>query len=363
MQCFCSGANARVRFSLLAGIVVNPVTADKEKEGMKMRSRWWSWWSGCALIAGLALAVTSCGRKTEEKPTAVTQPQPERPQEQFLVAYAQSNMAETWRQAQWEDAQEELKNHPELKVELSDAKQDNLTQIQNVKNHLAKGIDLLIVCPNEAEALTPVVGEAYDSGIPVVVVDRAILNDKYTVFVGGDNYEIGKMAGEFIAKRLNGKGNVVEIEGQLGAPPTKLRSQGMHDVIKDYPDIKVVYKQTGEYLRMQGKEVMKNALQASPDIDCVYAHNDEMILGAYQAAAEVGRGKEMIFIGVDGQKEVIESIRDGKITATYYYPTCGKEAIQIAARLLAGEQLDKDIMLHTIEITQENAEKNMHLGF
>ena len=326
---------------------------------MKLRN--WSWGIICTLL--LVLAATSCGRKTEEEPSAAGEAQPDKLPKKFLVAYAQSNMAETWRQAQWENAQEELKNHPELDVELSDARQDNLTQVQNIKNHLAKGIDLLIVCPNEAEALTPIVEKAYDTGIPVVVVDRAILSDKYTVFVGGDNYEIGKAAGELIVKRLNGKGTIVEIEGQLGAPPTKLRSQGMHDVIKDHPDIKVIYQQTGEYLRMQGKEVMKNALQRHPDIDCVYAHNDEMILGAYQAAAEVGRENEMLFIGVDGQKEVIEAVRDGKITATYYYPTCGKEAIQIAAKLLNGEELDKNISLHTIEITKENAEEHMHLGF
>ena len=308
-----------------------------------MRKAGWRWVVG-GLALGLAVLLAGCAGK-----------QPAAQAKKFRVGFSQSTMQDPWRIAMIESAKAEASQHPEIELLIADGQNDNLKQISDIEGFITKGVDLLIVSPREAEPLTPVVKKAYQKGIPVILLDRSIVGDTYTCFIGASNVEIGEAAGKFIAERLGGKGSIVEIEGIQGATPTIDRRRGMHQAIAAYPGLKVVIDQPADYLRSPARTVMENALQSGKKVDCVYAHNDEMALGAYLAAKAAGKEKEILFVGIDGQREAIQAVRDGKMGATFVYPFCGPEAIQYAARILGGEQVPKQVRLKTTMITQDNA--------
>jgi ribose transport system substrate-binding protein len=279
---------------------------------------------------------------------------------QFLVGFSQCNLAEPWRQAMNAAVEQEAKNHADIRIICADAHQDNDEQVSQIRSFLSQKIDLLMVSPNEAAPLTPVIKEVFDARIPVIVIDRAILGDSYTCFVGGDNKVIGRQAGEFIAEVLNGKGNIVEIKGLAGSPPAVDRSVPMREVLSHHPDIKIIAEFEARWLRDDANQQFPSVLQAHEDIDLVYAHNDPMAMGAYLAAKNVGREKDIIFVGVDGlpgSDGGAKMVLDGVLRSTFYYPNCGKEAVQIAAKILHGEKVDQTISLDTPIITKENAQQ------
>lgn len=160
-----------------------------------------------------------------------------------------------------------------------------------------EGVDLLIISANEAAPMTPIVEEAYQRGIPVILVDRKILSDKYTAYIGADNYEIGRSVGNYIASRLEGKGNVVELTGLSGSTPAMERHQGFMAAISKFPDIKLIDKADAAWERGPAEIEMDSMLRHHPKIDAVYAHNDRIAPGAYQAAKKVKPGKRNDFCG------------------------------------------------------------------
>jgi len=252
--------------------------------------------------------------------------------------------------------------YPELTVVFSDAAQDNSKQVSDVENFITQQVDLLIISPNEAAPLTAVVKKAYDAGIPVIVLDRKVEGEAFTQFIGADNVVIGKAAGEFVASYLGEEGGkVVEIKGLEGATPQKERHDGFIEGISSNPNIEIIAAQSCDWLRDKAVTVMEAMLQANPEIDVVYGHNDPAAEGAYIAAKNAGREKEMIFIGIDALPTPdggIRSVIEGRISATYVYPTGGEQAIDNAYKLLVlGEELEKTIILDTIEVTAENAEE------
>lgn len=300
------------------------------------------------LIVGMALCVMAtagCSSKPEAK---------------YVIGFSQCNNNEPWRKAMNDAAIAEAKNFPYIDLRFQDAEQKNDTQVNQVRILVRQGIDLLIISPNEAAPLTPVVEEVYRSGIPVIVLDRAIIGDSYTCFIGANNREIGKQAGEYIAQILDGKGKVVEIKGLPGSPPAIDRSEGFREVIARFPGIQIIHDPVANWLRSEAIDQMTVALQAHPQIDLVYGHNDPMALGAYLAAKRVNRDKEMKFIGIDALwHEGVQAVIDGQLDATFWYPTCGKEAIQYAVKILNGEEVPKHIELPTALITKENAQEWM----
>lgn len=271
----------------------------------------------------------------------------------MVVGFSQCTFEDPWRINMNNEIKEAAKEHPSIKLLVANGENRNAKQIADVENFIVRGVDALIISPREAAPLTAAVAKAYDRGIPVIVLDRRVLGDKYTAFIGASNLDIGKAAGEYIVKMLSGKGKVVEIEGILGATATQERHQGFRDAIEGHPDIEVVYDQPGDYKRSPAKRIMDNALQSIDKIDVVYAHNDEMAIGAFLAAKAVGREKEMIFVGIDGQGEAVRMIRDGLIDATFIYPNGAKEAVEAVAKVLAGGTVAKESKLKTTMITKE----------
>lgn len=299
-------------------------------------------------IAVLAILFSSCGKKNNAAAP------------KYIIGFSQCNSAEPWREAMNKQIESEAAKHPEIKLLVSDAQQSNARQVSDVENFIVRGVNLLMISPNEAKPLTGVVEKAYDAGIPVIVIDRKILSDKYTCFIGANNELIGKEAGEYAAKLLHGKGRVVEIWGLKGSTPAIERHDGFMEGIKNYPGIKIIYSQDGAWLREKGRSIMENALQRFDKIDLVFGQNDPMAIGAYLAAKDVGRAKDMYFIGIDGLPGPgggIQAVIDGKLNATFIYPTGGKIAVQTALKILKGEKVPKDITLSSVSINPQDAKE------
>jgi ribose transport system substrate-binding protein len=310
----------------------------------------------------LLLAAAACGNNNGNtaKESATGDANGGSKKSSYLIGMSQANLGEPWRVAMNDQIDAAAKEHPELKVVFSDAAQDNSKQIADVENFIQQKVDLLIISPNEAKPLTAVVKKAFDAGIPVIVLDRKVEGDAFTQYIGGDNKLIGRKAGEYVAKLLgDAGGNVVEIKGLEGATPQKERHDGFLEGIASNPNVKVIVSQNADWLRDKAITVMESILQANKKIDVVYGHNDPAAEGAYIAAKNASRENEMKFVGIDALPTPdggIKAVIEGRLTATYVYPTGGKEAIDNALKILNGEQVEKSITLDTLEVTKDNAE-------
>jgi ribose transport system substrate-binding protein len=294
-----------------------------------------------AILAAIAVFASACGRSAPTR---------------FLVGFSQCNLGEPWRVAMNADVKARAKDFPELDIVYADAQQDNAKQVADVESFLRQRIDLLMISPNEARPLTPIVRRTFEQGIPVIVIDRGIEGDTYTVFIGADNRLIGSEAGRHIAALLGGKGQIVEIKGLPGSPPARDRSEGMREVIAKYPGITIIHDPVANWLREEAMAQMEMALAAHPRIDLVYAHNDPMAVGAWLAARAKHREKEMTFIGIDalpGLDGGRQAVADGKLDATFVYPTGGKEAVELAAQILAGGKVPRKVVLPTAIVTRD----------
>ncbi len=276
----------------------------------------------------------------------------------FIVGFAQANSKDPWRQVQNAALVTASRKYPDITLKQQDAGGDNQTQIGQVENFLTQRINLLLISPNESAPLTPAVGKVYASKIPVVLMDRATLDDKYTTYLGGDNREIGKQAGQFIVNKSKGVGGIVEIYGKMATTATGDRHSGFADAIATAPGLKVVEHQDCGFERDKARTYMENVLQKHAPFTIIYAHNDEMALGALAALKAAGKDpKQYIIVGIDGvQPEVINAIKAGEMSATFKYPWLGDEAMQTAHDILTGKTPAKKQTLATEQVTAENAD-------
>lgn len=245
-----------------------------------------------------------------------------------------------------------------LIVKLASSNDDNMLQNKQVNQFVDEGVDLLIVSPNQLSAISKAVERAYDKGIPVILYDRKTNSDKYTAFIGCDNYTIGKSMGTFIAQQLQGKGRIVEISGLEGSSPALERHRGFMDAIKPYPGLQVVASEGGNWKEEGGIQAMKRILKQTQDFDYVFAHNDRLAWGAYVAARQMRVKRNYKYTGVDGMATEgggLELVRDGIFEASYLYPTKGDEVIALAMKILKHQPYERDNYLSTSIITQANA--------
>lgn len=257
----------------------------------------------------------------------------------------------------FEEMKRELSFHPETKLIYADADNSSQVQIEQVKDMLNKGIDLLIISPNEAKPLTPIVEEAFNQGIPVIVIDRKTSSSLYTAYVGADNFEIGRMAGEYIAHRLNKKGNIVEVMGLPGSSPAIERQRGFYQATKEFPDIHIVKQVYGNWLIDKAEQEVNKIAEKYNDIDAIFAHNDQMALGAYQAIKRKDSTKKIKIIGVDAlPNNGLELVNNKTFDASMLYPTGGKEAIRTAFAILNKAPFEKENILKTVVIDSSNVQ-------
>jgi len=276
---------------------------------------------------------------------------------EFLIGVSQCS-DDAWRRTMNEEILREASFYPNLKVKIKTAFDSNQKQIRDIESFIEDKVDILIVAPNEAIPLTPVIENAMKCSIPVILVDRKINSDNYTAFVGADNYQIGKEVGIYVANLLKRKGNIVEITGLKGSTPAVERHKGFRSVIDNYPQIKIVYENDGGWLRDEAREKMKNAIRLNIPIDLVFAHNDEMATGVYEAYQVYNEKEKPKIIGIDalpGTNGGVQKVLDGILDATFIYPTGGEKAVQIAVRILRHEPYDKENILYTAVVDKTNA--------
>lgn len=315
--------------------------------------RKWNYW----LIALLScyLMYTGCSKKeeipsTREKAT-------EKKELRWTIGMSQCNLGEPWRVQMNHDIRQEAEKHPEIKVIFKDAQNDSLRQRAQIEEFINAGVDLIIVSPKEAAPLTPPVAAAYDKGIPVIVLDRRVLGEEYTCFIGADNKRIGKAAGNWIVRRLGGEGNVVELKGLMTSTPGQDRHTGFREGIKG-SSIDIIFEADMKWLEPEARNEMESALARFKKIDLVYAHNDPGAHGAYLAAKAAGKENEIIFVGIDGlPQEGQIYVKQGILEASFEYPTGGKEAIRTALDILDGKSVPKEITLPSRVFTGENVDE------
>ncbi len=279
----------------------------------------------------------------------------------YVIGMSQCNLGEPWRVQMNADIRKAAESHPSLTVIFKDAQNDTLKQRAQIEEFINADVDLIIVSPKEAAPLTPPVTAAFRQGIPVIVLDRRVLGNRFTQFIGADNKLIGKNAGEWIARhaanlsrvKQGGKARIVELKGLMTSTPALDRHLGFLAGIKDAP-VEIIFEADTKWLEPEARREMESALAVHREIDIVYAHNDPAAHGAYLAAKAAGREKDIVFVGIDGlMQEGQAYVRQGVLQASFEYPTGGAEAIENAVKILAGEKVPKEITLSGRSFTQE----------
>jgi ribose transport system substrate-binding protein len=290
---------------------------------------------------------------------------PASPDEKILIAFSQATMNHPWRVAMVEGNQQyAAENYPNVELVVTDGQNQASKQVSDVESLIVRQPKVLMISPLTAEALTPVVERALAEGIPVVTLDRMV-DTCVSVHVGAENRPIGRQAAEFLAERLNGEGQIIEIQGTAGASATVDRHEGFAEGLESSPNLKVVAEQTADYLREPATSFMEDMLQrfGPGEIDAVYAHNDEMALGAIEAIKDAGRLDEILVVGIDGQETAFESVKAGEMAATFIYPFVAPEGIITAYKLATGETLEPVIVLQSQQVDSSNVDEFLGKGF
>jgi signal transduction histidine kinase/DNA-binding response OmpR family regulator len=280
-----------------------------------------------------------------------------KPKHTFVIGVSQCS-DDAWRRTMNNEMLREASFYPHIRLVIKTAYDNNDRQIHDIQDFIDAKVDAIIVSPNEAEPITPIVEKAFKAGIPVIMVDRKIVSDQYTAFVGADNFLIGKEVGNYAVSLLQGKGNIVEIQGLKGSTPASERHRGFLSAISKYPNMHIIYSNDGKWLRSPARQEMQIALKQHSGINLVFAQNDEMAIGANQAAIDLKRNQGIKFIGIDALSDAgggIEQVLNGALTATFIYPTGGEKTIQTTIAILSHKPFNRENVLYTAAVDKTNA--------
>ncbi|WP_062237198.1 ribose ABC transporter substrate-binding protein RbsB [Fictibacillus sp. FJAT-27399] len=240
-----------------------------------------------------------------------------------------------------------------VQLKTVDAQDDSAKQVNDIEDLIQQGVDVLLVNPTDSAAISSAIESANSANIPVITVDRSAEGGKVISHIASDNVKGGQMAGDYIAKQLKGKGNVVELEGISGSSAARERGEGFHKAVDKEKGIKIVAKQTASFDRAKGLNVMENILQGNKKVDAVFAHNDEMALGALQALEAAGL-KDVVVVGFDATDDAQKAIKEGKMAATVAQKPdmIGSEAVQTAVKVNKDEKVEKFVPVDLDLITK-----------
>ncbi len=280
--------------------------------------------------------------------TALAELPPLPKKDSYKVGFAQVESNNPWRIAQTASMKAEAAKLGHQLV-YTDAAGSAAKQVADVNSMIAQGVDLIFLAPREEKPLIPAVMAAKKAGIPVILLDRNVdkslakPGEDYVTFIGSDFIQEGQRMAEWLIKNANGKSKIIELEGTTGSSPANDRKKGFDDVINAAGGFEIVASQTGDFARDKGRQVAESLLQAHPDADIIYAHNDEMAIGAIAALEAAGKipGKDVLVLSIDGGKEAVQLVVDGKIAAVVECnPRFGPKAFETMARYAAGEKIE-----------------------
>lgn len=325
-------------------------------------------WIGLALFLLLA-ACQAAGAGDGDRDTAVSTPTPDQTiengiitYEELVVGYSQIGAESEWRTGNTASIKEAA---DELGVELifSDGQQKQENQIKAIRTFIAQQVDVIGVSPVVETGWESVFQEAKDAGIPIILVDRraAVDDDLYTAYLGSDFVEEGRNAARVMVDLLGAEGNIVELVGTVGSAPAIDRYAGFREIIKDHPDMKIIASESGDFTRAKGEEVMGDFLQVYGDeIDAVYAHNDDMAIGAIKAIEAYGLipGEDIKIVSIDAIRDAFQAMIDGKLNATIECnPLLGPQFFDLALKVVNGESVPKWIPSEEEIFFPEDAEE------
>ncbi|MGN7292552.1 ABC transporter substrate-binding protein [Rhizobium sp. SAFR-030] len=296
----------------------------------------------------LMLAASALGALTLTAGIAAAQVPPLEQKTTYKVGFAQTESNNPWRIAQTESMKAEA---AKLGYQLvyTDAAGSAAKQVADVNSMIAQGVDVIFLAPREEKPLIPAVMAAKKNGIPVILLDRSVdpklakAGKDYLTFIGSDFIKEGERAAEWLVKNANGKTKIIELEGTTGSSPANDRKKGFDEAIKKAEGFSIVASQSGDFARDKGRQVAEALLQAHPDANVIYAHNDEMAIGAISAVEAAGKvpGKDVLILSIDGGKEAVGLVAEGKIAAVVECnPRFGPKAFETMARYAKGEKIE-----------------------
>lgn len=294
------------------------------------------------LTAGVAGALAFTGTMALAELPALAK------KDKYKVGFAQTESNNPWRIAQTNSMKAEAEKNG-MQLVYTDAAGSAAKQVADVNSMIAQGVDVIFLAPREEKPLIPAVMAAKKAGIPVILLDRSVdpslakPGEDYVTFIGSDFIAEGKRVAEWLAKNANGKSKIIELEGTTGSSPANDRKKGFDDAIKAAGGFDIVASQSGDFARDKGRQVAEALLQAHPDADIVYAHNDEMAIGAIAAIEAAGKapGKDVLVLSIDGGKEAVQAVVDGKIAAVVECnPRFGPKAFETMMRYAKGEKIE-----------------------
>ena len=283
------------------------------------------------------------------------------PKPHYIIGVSQCS-EDIWREKQNAELRMGAYCQENVELRFAAAHDSDERQVQQIDSLVDSGIDLLIVAPNQLKTISSAIDRAYDKGIPVIVFERKTNSQKYTSFISADNYEMGRIMGEYIASRLHGKGRVMEIMGLKGSSPAIERHNGFADALKNYPDITVVATLQGDWTEESAVKAVKAYPGNLDHIDFIFGQNDRMAMGARRALQESQQlsadSHQPLYCGIDGlpgEDGGIRLVRDSILDASYIYPTHGDKIIELAINILEGKPYEKEALLQSALVTRDNA--------
>ncbi|WP_046173638.1 ABC transporter substrate-binding protein [Domibacillus indicus] len=316
------------------------------------------------VVTSVLLLLSACGSSGGQ--TATSDGGSAGDKEKLVIGFSQVGAESEWRTANTKSMQDAIKEAGH-ELKFSDAQQKQENQIKAIRSFIAQKVDAIVFSPVVETGFETVLKEAKDAGIPVFLADRAVdIEDDslWVTFLGSDFVEEGRKAANWLVeetKDAEGDVNIVELQGTVGSAPAIDRKEGFEEVIADHPNLKIIKSQTGDFTRAKGKEVMEAFLKSDGEnIDVLYAHNDDMAIGAIQAIEEYGLkpGEDIKIIGVDAVKGAFEAMAAGKMNVTVECnPLFGPQMVDLIEAHLAGEEIEKRVAVEESMYTMDQAEE------
>lgn len=293
----------------------------------------------------VSLVVLSCSQNDNE--------------ENYKIGFSQAMTTDNWRREMNKSMLLEASLHPEISLEIKDAKNNIARQITQIEGFIENDVDVIIVSPIQSIPITPVIERAMSAGIPTIVIDRKIDGTNFTAYIGANNFEVGRNAAKYILSKSGSSGKIIEITGQEGSSPAFERSQGFKEIINQVPGLQISHTIKGDWEKSSIEGELSNLLDTIESPKYIFAHNDRMAVGAWEVAKRKSLDTNIDIIGVDGlfgPNGGIQLVKDHILSATVLYPTGGVEAIKLAEDILNGESINKNNILKTVIIDSVNVE-------